>query len=829
MISQPPDEMVDGRGGLRGHWRGVLGALSGLELAERGRRLDRAFEEEGITGWLPGAAAEQAWRCDPVPLPVPADEFAAIEAGLAQRARVFQAVLADLQGGRRLLAEGVLPPALVYGNPAYLRLGKGFGPPVLSFYAADLVRGADGRWLVLADRTGTASGIAHARENRRLLSRVVPELMRTVQVRQLRPFFDVWQDALRRLAPGGGAAGGTVALLTPGTRSRQWFEHMYLSRELSCALVEGGDLTVRGGGVFLKTLKGLVPVDVILSKVAGRLLDPLELEAGGHAGVPGLLSAMRAGRVAVANDPGAEALQAPGLAAFVPGLARHLLGEDALMAGVETLWLGAAGAREAVMQAPSSWLVRPASDGRGVPVLPGVLAADARAALWREVAARPWAWVAQAAVPGSVAPALEGAGLQPRPVVLRVFLAFDGAQWQAMQGGLAEVLPAGVLPGLRAAARGARLTKDVWVLREDNLDIVGPPVRLAPRLSLRRSSGDLPSRVADNLFWLGRYVERLDRAARLVRAALVRLGRGAAMLPREGLELAVLARSLEAAGLIDKEVMGSALPMTLGPALRESLREGGAVAGLFASVAALEASVRDRLTGDMHATITQALRAAREEAGQAAASGDLDRLGHAMAGLARFSTSVAGLAAENMVRGGGWLFLDLGRRLERAQAVTTEVGFAIDQPAARIEPGLRLALELCDSAITYRSRYFNVVQAAPVLDLVLADQGNPRGLAFQLVAMHEALDGLDDQDGEMPRERLGVAVAGLLAEVESVVGDVLEAADQAVAASGAAPRLARIADETASLSDRITRRYFALLPEARSVGVSVDVPEGAAA
>ena len=825
MIVQPPDEMVDGRGGLRGHWRGVLGALSGLDLAERGRRLDLAFGEEGITGWLPGAVAEQAWRCDPVPLPVPAAEFAAIEAGLAQRARVWQAVLADLHGPRRLLAEGVLPPALVYGNPGYLRLGPGHGAPLLSFYAADLVRGADGRWAVLADRTGTASGIAHARENRRLLSRVVPELMKPVQVRQLRPFFDVWQDALRRLSPNGGA----VALLTPGTRSRQWFEHMYLSRELSCALVEGGDLTVRGGGVFLKTLRGLQPVDVILSKVSGRLMDPLELETGSHVGVPGLLGAMRGGRVRVANDPGAEVLQAPGLAGFVPALAGRLLGEAPGIEGVESLWLGAAGAPEAVMQAPFAWLVRPAADGRGAAVLPGALGPEARASLWREVAARPWAWSAQAAVPGSVAPTLEGAGLQPRPVVLRVFLVFDGTGWQAMQGGLAEVLAPGVLPGLRGQAAGPRLTKDVWVLREENLDIVGPPVRLAPRLALRRTSGDLPSRVADNLFWLGRYVERLDRAARLVRAALVRLSRGAAMLPREGLELSVLARSLEAAGVVDAEVLGSALPMTLGPALRETLREGGAVGQLFASVAGLVGSVRDRLTGDMYATVTQALRAARDEAGQAAREGDLDRLGHAMAGLARFSTSVAGLAAENMVRGGGWLFLDLGRRLERAQAVTTEVGFAIDQPAARIEPGLRLALELCDSSITYRSRYFNVVQAAPVLDLVLADQGNPRGLAFQLVAMHGALDALDEQDGSVPRERLAAAAAGLLAEVESLVGDVHAAADQAVAASAVAGRLARIADEMAALSDRITRRYFALLPEAQSLGVAADVAAGVAA
>ena len=812
MIPQPPDEMVGGRGGLRAQWRGLLGALSAYGdggLAERGRRLDRAFEEEGVGGWLPGAA--QARRCDPVPLLVPAGEFAAVEAGLAQRARMWQAVLADLYGPRRLLAEGVVPPALVYPDPAFLRVGAGWGAPVLLSYSADLVRGADGAWAVLADRM-SGSGISHARENRRLASRVLPELMKPFQVQQLRPFFDVWQEALRRLSPAEGG-GGTVALLTPGTRSGRWFEHMYLSRELSCALVEGGDLTVRGGGVFLKTLRGLQPVDVILSKVPGRLIDPLELEAGSHMGVPGLLGAMRAGRVRVANDPGAELAQAAGLGTLVPALMRRMLGEVPEIGGVESRWLGAPGALDAVMQAPSRWLLRPAT-GRGA-------AAVADQALLRAVAARPWAWVAQAAMGGSVAPTVVDGGLQPRPVVLRVFLAFDGARWHAMPGGLAEVLEEGALPALRQPGR-TRLAKDVWVLREDNLDIVGPAVRAAPPLVLRRTSGDLPSRVADNLFWLGRYVERLDRAARLVRAAVVRLARGSAMLPREGLELSVLARSLEAAGLVGPEVAGSALPMTLGPALRETLRDDGSLGELFADVAALVASVRDRLTGDMYATFTQALRAAREEATQAARQDDLDRLGHAMTGLARFSTGVAGLAAENMVRGGGWLFLDLGRRLERALAVTTEVRFAIDQPAARIDPGLRLALELCDSAITYRSRYFNVVQAAPVLDLVLADQGNPRGLAFQLVAMHEALDGLDDQDGDVARERLARTAAGLLAEVESVVAEVLAAPDQAAAASAAAPRLAGLSREMAGLSDRITRRYFALLPETQTLGVSAE-------
>ncbi len=416
-LAAPPDEMVDGRGGLRAHWRGVLGALSGFGaggLAERGRRLDRAFAEEGITSLLPGASAdEQAWHCDPVPLPLDAAEFAALAGGLAQRAALLQAVLADLYGPRRLLAEGVLPPALVYANPGFLRLGPMPAPPLLQFYAADLVRGPAGGWMVLADRTGTASGIAYARENRRLLNRVVPELFRAAQVRQLRPFFEVWQDALRRLSPPNGDGGGAVVLLTPGTRSRQWFEHVYLSRELSCALVEGGDLTVRGGQVFLKTLKGLQPVDVILRRVDGRLADPLELDSASHVGVPGLVSAQRAGNVSIANDLGAAVLQAPGLMEFMPALASRLLGEKLSLPAVPTLWLGGEAARAAVAQAPSRWLLRSALDGAAGAVgavAPGAMEPAARAELQQRIAARPWAWAAQAALAGSVAPTLERGG-----------------------------------------------------------------------------------------------------------------------------------------------------------------------------------------------------------------------------------------------------------------------------------------------------------------------------------------------------------------------------------------------------------------------------------
>jgi uncharacterized alpha-E superfamily protein len=407
-----------------------------------------------------------------------------------------------------------------------------------------------------------------------------------------------------------------------------------------------------------------------------------------------------------------------------------------------------------------------------------------------------------------------GGGMEPRPVVLRLFMVFDGRQWQALPGGLARIMQPG--GGHPERARDGGVSKDVWVLTEDRRDIVGPSALVAGPVRLRRTTGDLPSRVADNLFWLGRYVERLERAARLVRAAVLRLSRSNTMLPHETTELQALGRCLVEAGVIPAEAAKTATTNSMTEALLGSVREMGAIGRNFANVARLTEAVRDRLTGDMYATFTQTLRTARADA--AAAGRSLDGLMHGMVSTMRFSTAVAGVAAENMVRGGGWLFLELGRRIERARAVAGEIAFALDQPPPRIEVGLRLILELCDSAITYRSRYLNVLQAAPVLDLVLADQGNPRGLAFQLAQTHGLLDELSGEGGG--RERLAAVAAGLLVEAETMVDAVLAAPDQAAAAAALPERLLEVSGGIAELSDRITRRYFALLPAVQTLGLT---------
>ncbi len=840
------DEMVDGQRGLRPHWRHLLGTFSSLGvggLADQVRRMAVAFDDEGASGILQ-SAGRRVWRCDPLPLPIVASEFAALTEGLAQRAELLEAILRDIYGPQTLLSEGHLPPATIYANDSFLRACRSDRPRppghrFMDFYAADLIRAPDGQWRVLADRTVGAAGLAYALENRDVLARVVPEVFRGAQMRPLRPFFDVWQGALQRLgheraqmarfqqtqiqaqsqmqfaglvAPV--STGPGIAMLTPGTASRHWFEHMMLARELSCALVEGGDLTVRGGVVFLKTLKGLQRVDVLLNRIDPRRLDPLELDSGSNGGVTGLMDAIRTSAIHVSNDPGAGAVEAPALAAWLPFLSQHLLGEALKLESVQTLWLGDAVVREAVLRDFDRWRIHAATDRRSPAIEPWLLGADARAALLADIARKPWRFCATRFTPPSVAPCVGPNGMEPKPIVLRVYLVFDGMTWHAMDGGLARV----VEPGRRSndAAPQDRISKDVWVLHDDGRTTVGVPSVPAVPIAIRRTTGDLPSRVADNMFWLGRYVERLEGSARLVRATIARLSRGDVM-PHELVELAALSRSLVKARLIPAESVAvtggaTALLSALFGSLRESSTVPGPIADLIASVAQLTELVRDRLTGDMYAAFTTALRQIRQNA--RAVQGNVEVLSNVMVDVLRFSASVAGMAAENMVRGGGWLFLELGRRMERAQSICTQVGFALEQPPARVEPALKLVLELCDSLITYRTRYLTVLQPAPVLDLVLADSGNPRGLAFQLEAIAHLLDQI-----EGPGDRtLSRDVAAVAADVQLLVQRVADAPDQADAASALPATLHRHAAMVAALSDRVTRNYFALLPAPQSVG-----------
>jgi uncharacterized circularly permuted ATP-grasp superfamily protein/uncharacterized alpha-E superfamily protein len=814
------DEMADGSGNAKPHWRSLLSTMFALgheTLSQRARLLDQAFAEEGITAILPGERAVN-WRCDPIPLLLSAGEFSALEAGLAQRARLMELILADLYGRQALIGEGLIPPELVFGNPAFLRPCRTVDgrrrDRYLSFYAADMLRGPDGAWRVLADRTGQAQGIAYALENRRMMSRVVPELFQSQRIEQQRQYLEITSEALQALAPDDGAA---VALLTSGHSDPLWFEHVLLSRELSIALVEAGDLTLRNGQVFLKTLRGLQRIGVLLRRKEGHRVDSLELSAG--AGVPGLLDAIRGGSVRMVNDPGSTLGEAPALTAFLPVLARRLLGEDLRLASQATLWLGEGAVVRTVLRDLEGWVIRPATDGDAPPIVPMLLSPADRAALAARMEADPASFAASVAPTPSVAPCAGERGLEARPIALRMFMTFDGTRWRAFPGGLARALSeedalAGRLP------RNA-LSKDVWVMADETSTVQGALGLFTPTLAIRRTSGDLPSRVADNFYWLGRYLERLEEAARLQRAIITRILRPSPTA-REIAEMQVLVASLAKFKMMEAEDASALGAGMLASAVIRAFRHEGGMRRVLGHVARQVEQLRDRLTGEMHTVLTRSLRILGENMKRLPPDSNVRSLEDASnltTEILEFAATVAGLAAENMVRGGGRLFLDFGRRMERAQSITGELAQVLDQPGAltqpgRVEAGLRLALELRDSVITYRSRYLAVLQPAPALDLILADEGNPRGLAFQLTAARELLREIVE-DGDS----LVMSMEPLLQESRGIVQDVLRSPDQMATTARLPPQLRKLEQAISAVADRVSRRYFTLLPVARSLGV----------
>jgi uncharacterized alpha-E superfamily protein len=494
-----------------------------------------------------------------------------------------------------------------------------------------------------------------------------------------------------------------------------------------------------------------------------------------------------------------------------------MLGEDLITPSQATLWLGDGANLRTVARDLEGWVIRHATDGASVPVVPMHMSPEKRAELAAQVVADPASYAAMEAPTPSVVPCSTPTGFEPRPVVLRMFLTHDGATWRAMPGGLARALTAedaiaGRLP------RDA-VSKDVWVLPDETAATRFVPALDTHRLEIRRTAGDLPSRVADNFYWLGRYLERMEEAARLRRALIPRVTRPSAS-PHERADIELLSACLRKAGMLRPEDTFDHGNVSRNGAVLSPFRADGQMRRLLGRVANMSAQLRDRLTGEVHSILTRSLHTLGETMNRLPADTDpraVEQASVLTADILQFSAAIAGLAAENMVRGGGRLFFDLGRRIERSHAILEQLGQLLEQPpgavqSGHVEAGLQLALELRDSVITYRARYLAVMQAAPALDLILADEGNPRGLAFQLFAIRDLLRQITEEG-----DSLLVSVDRALRDAREMVTEVLWAPDQMLAAARLPEKLSTLEQLIGSIADRVSRRYFTLLPIARSL------------
>src|SRR5437868_820574 len=518
-----PDEFIAPDGAPRAVWSCFFDAFATLTPAEIERRFgsaDRHLREAGVTYRAPGETADRLWPLSHLPLLIDETDWQQLTAGIVQRAELLELVLSDLYGEGRLIAEGAIPAAAIAGSTEYLRSVCGIKPPggrYLNLYAADVGRGPDGRWWVLGDRTQAPSGAGYALENRLVLSRAFTTLYKSMNVERVAPFFEAFRDSLRASAD---RDEPRIGLLTPGSFSETYFEHATLARYLGFLLVEGDDLAVSGDRIHIRTVAGLKRLDVLLRRVDSNFLDPLELDASSHLGVPGLIDVLRKNGVVVANMPGSGVLEARALLGFLPSLCRRLLGENLEMPHIATWWCGQKSAREEVLSRLDDFAIEGAY-GRGVPgfpgngpVLPGELSASERDRLRSAISDRGIDYVGQELVRLSTTPVWEQGRITPRPFVLRVFAAATPQGWTILPGGFCRIAEQA---DARAVSMddGAR-SADVWVV-SDKAVSSATLLPAADAVRIRRIAGVVPSRAADNLFWLGRYPERAEATLRLIR------------------------------------------------------------------------------------------------------------------------------------------------------------------------------------------------------------------------------------------------------------------------------------------------------------------------
>ena len=814
------DEMVTGTGSLRPHWRGVMEAIGDLNAAQLADKRDRIANQLAdddellvLAGHIDGAAPSRT--LDPLPLILPEAEWNELAAGLEQRAALLDLILADLYGPQRLIEEQLVPPYLVLGNPAFLRPMRRVQPvrglPHLYFYAADLVRLPNGEWRVYADRTEAAAGVAYALHARNVLTRAFPELFRGVQVRRLQSFVELWRSSLRAIA-GDTRDAPSIVLLTPGPYNDAYFEHVFLARALGITLVQGSDLTVRGDFVYLKTLDGLVKVDVIYRRVDGDYCDSLELREDSALGTAGLVQAARSNNVAIVNMPGAATVQTPAFVPFLPELARHLLGTELLLPAVTTWWCGQAHALAEVRAGLDRFSLHSVFDPTPEPIEPALLSSDERSRFEAELEQHPERFVARERMSPSLAPCLEvGDGrreheLVPQPVVMRCMAVWHDGRWIALPGGVARVVRGNSI--YRHVWSRGGIAKDVWVLSDHGNDLAIATVP-SPAVAVRaaRQEAGLRSRTVDDLYWLGRYVERLDAGARQFVAALQRFVRGG-LSARDLAELGRLAESLKRTGWITYSVAAAPVDGAMFlDGVTSAAAEGTAMRVSIDALRRLTRDARDQLPPSLWLALQRITAAGSAQFGRGDRGPDtlLTSLDATIVAVAGFS----GLAAENMAHITGWRFLDLGRRFVRDMTIAQLVPALATGPASQLEAGLRLALELCDSTNAFVFGQPAEAQYARALAFVLAERSNPRSLLYQLRRIERLLG------AQAASSAVSANAAIVPALIRSIEGAMPATIDDGASGFGALlDLLHRAVADLLELSDSITRVYFThLAPE----------------
>lgn len=812
------DEMLDENGRVRPHWAHLMQALQQLGPKEVGLRHLEALKllrENGVTYNVYGDpdGINRPWQLDPVPLLLSGEEWFDIEAGLLQRAELLNLILADLYGPRELIKKNLLPLELIYNHGGFLRVCDQVflpGQHQLVLYAADLARGPDRNMWVLGDRTQAPSGAGYALENRMAMSRVLPSLFRDTHVHRLARFFQSLRSGLCAIAPA--ADTPRVVVLTPGPLNETFFEHAYLASYLGYPLVQGDDLTVRDGYVWLKSLVGLQRVDVILRRVDDNYCDPLELREDSRLGVPGLLEVARRGNVAIANPLGSSVLENPGIMPFLPGIAKHFLGQALKLNSIATWWCGQTRELNYVLANLERLVIKPIYRKPGEHSVFGHQLSRTQLAAWRErIRSRPAMYVGQEYESFSTVPSMVACGYEPRQTLLRCFMVARADGYALMPGGLTRSAPQ--YGDMLITSQMGSISKDTWVIATEPQHSALQAKQSGSGVASHGNA--LPSRAADNIFWVGRNAERAEGGVRLLRATIKKLFINPDRdNPDYQISLHTLLRCVTSMtgtypGFFAEDNHGLLqAPEAELLAVVTAENRVGSLANTVARMAQSGYAVRDLWSSDTWRVIDE-IEEQISEARRLGKTG-LWSMQEQMDQLITTLSAFSGLVMESMTRGNGWLFLDIGRRLERGLQLVSvlRTAFAMAQSEAAETRLIESLLDTSDNLICYRQHYRSNLELGSFLELLLMDPNNPRSLAYQIARLQE-------HAGKLPREtdkrRLSPAER-LLLEASCIlnlanIDDLLNVSEAGIRET-LDQHLGKIYALLAALSDTLTSTYF---------------------
>ena len=815
-LAQGFDEVYSPDGAIRGHWQYLFDSLNQLGprgIDERHFKAQRILRDDGATYnvYQHETASSRAWFLDPIPHILTSEEWGTIESGLLERSELLNLLLQDIYGPREIIKYGLVPPELIFSHRGFLRPCHGVqlpGEHQLILHAVDMVRNPDGEMCVISDRTQAPSGAGYALENRTVMSRIFPSLFRDSHVHRLALFFRSLRYKLAAVSPGTKVP--RIVVLTPGAYNETYFEHAYLANYLGFNLVQGGDLTVRNGFVWMKSLQGLRKVDVILRRVDDVFCDPVELRPDSHLGVPGLLEVVRSGRVVVANPLGSGVLENPALLKYLPDIGRFFLGREPRLPSVKTYWCADQNDHQYVLDHFDEMVIKPVFRKPGsFSQLVSELDEAAKLKLKQEMAKNPHLFVGQHYVAPSQTPAWYRKNLESRPAILRSFSVAGESSYCVMPGGLTRI-GGQSRTGILTNQKGSK-SKDTWVIAsepEKQLSLYTESAT-APSENTDHST-DLPSRVVENLFWMGRYAERAEAALRLLRSVFVRLN-GFEYLSEVATQ--TLLRSVThltntyPGFTVDDPALFEAPEAELQSVVLDDVRVGGVTASLQAMLSSAE-EVKELLSADTQRVINDIrdelevlkknfphqINSAPEEA--------LDPLVTALLAL-------SGLCQESMIRGMGWRFMDMGRRFERAMQTisllrATTVPVLTDNDEMILLESVLFSVE---ALITYRRRYRTDMKVENALDLVMLDETNPRSLLYQLASLENHLQALPKRktDVRMAKEDRAVLEAKTSLQLSNLA-ELVQAKEESGVRAPLDDLLVRIqhllVDSTSELADR---------------------------